>query len=793
MLTLSYSDLRNIISEAIKYNLITESQESASIKEATRLVMDRLGYSKEQADKFIRIDLRASFPILRSKEGGKFILGVTRMYLDGQISDASTISSLNQTLKYIVTPAHYNEYDRNLNGLSAEQLIDRFKQARTDDLEKDKAELVTAQYTEHPEYKIVRIDSFEQAKQYGRYNDWCLAQPNGKYNYDQYTSDGVNQLYFILRDGFEKEPRVKGENAPYDSYGLSMMTVIVDPEGMMTQSTTRWNHENDSSDSAFTPKQISEIIGRNFYEVFKPNTKFKDAVANAVEQLKMGTQVKDVFTYAKSLEDGTYLVRLLGKYNILTPQKAFKCQKWFDYVGDFKEGLAAVRLNGKYSFINTKGELIGDGNAWFDYAWSFKEGLAAVKLNRKWSFINTKGELIGNGNLWFDDVGKFKEGFAAVKLNNKKSFINENGDLICGGKAWFDWVDSFHEGFARVELNGKYSFINTKGELIGNGNLWFDLVGCFDEGFARVRLNRKYSFINTKGELIGNGNLWFDDAWRFKEGLAAVKLNGKWSFINTKGELIGNGNLWFDDVWRFKEWLARVELNEEFYYIKILSNNEVQFYDYKTKKPIPSPLTNQNESKRKMIGLRITESQYRKLLKEMTAEEITAEAAETNTDPTEKQKEAGNYKKGHVYVKGMKISIEQPKGSIRKGTDSKGNKWKTKMSNHYGYFSRTVGKDGDHVDVFLGPDIDEFDKVFVVDQKVNGKFDESKVMLGFGDIASAKQAYMSNYSKDWKGFWKITGVPLEIFKAWLYRGRRQKQPFYQYVLIRKNRLSKKKK
>ena len=612
MLTLSYSDLRNIISEAIKYNLITESQESASIKEATRLVMDRLGFSKEQADRFVRIDLRASFPILRSKEGGKFILGVARMYLDRQISDASIISSLNQTLKYIVTPAHYNEYDRNLNGLSVQQVIDRFKQARTDDLEKDKAELGKAQYTEHPEYKIVRIDSFEQATQYGGYNDWCLAQDDGEVNYDQYTSDGVNQLYFILRDGFEKEPRVKEKKAPYDSYGLSMMTVIVDPDGMMTQSTTRWNHENDSSDSAFTPKQISEIIGRNFYEVFKPNTKFKDAVANAVEQLKMGTQVKDVFTYAKSLEDGTYLVRLLGKYNILTPQKAFKCQKWFDYVGDFKEGLAAVRLN------------------------------------RKWSFINTKGELIGNGNLWFDDV----------------------------------W--DFDEGFAIVILNGKY------------------------------------------------------------------------------------------------------------YYIKILSNNEVQFYDYKTKKPIPSPLTNQNESKRKMIGLRITESQYRKLLKEMTAEEITAEAAETNTEPTEKQKEAGNYKKGHVYVKGMKISIEQPKGSIRKGTDSKGNKWKTKMSNHYGYFSRTVGKDGDHVDVFLGPDIDEFDKVFVVDQKVNGKFDESKVMLGFGDIESAKQAYMSNYSKDWKGFWKITGVPLEIFKAWLYRGRKQKQPFYQYVLIRKNRLSKKK-
>ena len=753
--------------------------------------MDRLGYSKEQADRFIRIDLRASFPILRSKQGGKFILGVTRMFLERQISDAATISTLNQTLKYIVTPAHYNEYDRNLNGLSAQQVIDRFKQARTDDLEKDKAELGTAQYTENHEYEIVRIDSFEQAKQYGRYNDWCLAQPNGKYNYDQYTSDGVNQLYFILRDGFENEPRIKGENAPYDSYGLSMMTVIVDPEGMMTQSTTRWNHENDSNDSAFTPKQISEIIGRNFYEVFKPNTKFKDAVADALEKLKMGARVEEIFDMARGLSNGSFIVELLNKYNVLTPQNTFKYQKWFDVIWSFSESFAMVRLNGKYSFINTKGELIGNGNLWFDHVSEFDEGFARVKLNGKWSFINTKGELIGNGNLWFDDTWRFNEGFAKVELNEKKSFINTNGELIGDGNLWFDYVGDFNDGFVRVRLNGKYSFINSKGELIGNGNLWFDDAWPFKEGFAAVKLNNRWSFINTQGELIGNGNLWFDYVGDFKEGFASVRLNGKWSFINTKGELIGNGNLWFDDAWSFKKGLTIVRLNEKLYFIKILSNNEVQFYDNVTQEPIPSPLTNQNESKRKMIGLRITESQYRKLLKEMTAEEITAEAAETNTEPTEKQKEAGNYKKGHVYVKGMKISIEQPKGSIRKGTDGKGKEWKTKMSNHYGYFSRTVGKDGDHVDVFIGPDIDDFDKVFVVDQKVNGKFDESKVMLGFKDIESAKQAYLNNYSKDWKGFWKITGVPLEIFKAWLYRGRKQKQPFYQYVLIRKNRLAKK--
>ena len=564
---ISNRQLRNIISEAIKTVLISESQESASIKEATRLVMDRLGYTKEQADSFIRIDLRASFPILRSKEGGKFILGVARMYLDRQISDASTISSLNQTLKYIVTPAHYNEYDRNLNGLSAQQLIDRFKQARTDDLEKDKAVLGNAQYTENPEYEIVRIDSFEQATQYGEYNDWCLAQDDGEVNYDQYTSDGVNQLYFILRDGFENEPRIKGENAPYDSYGLSMMTVIVDPEGMMTQSTTRWNHENDSSDSAFTPKQISEIIGRNFYEVFKPNTKFKNAVADALERLRNGESINNVFDVVRAIKNGSFIVELFEKENILTTQKVFKYPKWLDFVGSFDEGFARVKLNNKMSFIDENGDLICDGKAWFDYVGGFIGGFAGVRIDTKYSFINTKGELIGNGKCWFNRV----------------------------------W--SFRKGLAMVQLKDKYSLINTDGKLIGDGNLWFDDFFEDNKGLLKVELNHKYSFINTNGELIGDGNLWFDYADEFYNGFARVKLNGKWSLIDTHGELIGDGNLWLDAVSSVDNngvalaALKLAALKKEKFVIKILSNNDVQIFDYDTRQPARLPLNNQNESR----------------------------------------------------------------------------------------------------------------------------------------------------------------------------------------------------
>lgn len=158
---------------------------------------------------------------------------------------------------------------------------------------------------------------------------------------------------------------------------------------------------------------------------------------------------------------------------------------------------------------------------------------------------------------------------------------------------------------------------------------------------------------------------------------------------------------------------------------------------------------------------------------------------ETNTNPTDGQKEAGNYKKGHVNINGFNITIENPKGTYRSGRDKSGKPWRTLMHNDYGYFTRTLGKDGDAVDVFIGPNLDS-EKVYPIDQYVGGKYDETKVMLGFNSAQQAKQAYLSNYEKDWKGFKYITEVSVSEFKEWLYNGRRQRKPFAKYRDMKKN-------
>ena len=170
---------------------------------------------------------------------------------------------------------------------------------------------------------------------------------------------------------------------------------------------------------------------------------------------------------------------------------------------------------------------------------------------------------------------------------------------------------------------------------------------------------------------------------------------------------------------------------------------------------------------------------------------IEAASAEVNTDPTEAQKEAGNYKKGHVQVGTFDITIEQPQGSVRKGTDADGKQWESKMNNTYGYIRGAVGVDGDHIDVFLSNDIDGWNgrKVFVVDQyNPDGSFDEHKVMLGFNDQDEAKGEYLANYEQGWENDRRIdiTGVNLEDFEKWIESSKRKTKPFGEYSSVKKD-------
>ena len=396
-------------------SFLTESQESKSQSEAVKYLMNNLGWEHDKAYNFVRTDLRNDITSLRDSKIAKFTLGVTRMFCQRQLNDSRIISNLNSTLKLL--SAHLNEYDRNLNDLSAQDLIDRFAQTRQNNLEQEKGEINSMQFNKQSRYQIVPINSFEEAKRYYEYTNpdsrWCLTHMENMFN--SYTSDGINQVYFCLREGFENVPQEVGEGCPLDEYGLSMISVIVNENGELAYCTTRWNHENGGSDSAMTAKEISEVVGVNFYNVFKPNNKWNELVQDAMERIRNGESPEDVFVYC----------------------------------GDFKNGYARVELKGKWNWIDTEGNLLSP-NQWFDDCEDFYKGYAWVELNDKgWNFIDTEGKLL-SPNQWFDDCGKFNEGYAIVGLNGKYYYVDGKGKLYDEDK---NFIKNLRESINERKMN----------------------------------------------------------------------------------------------------------------------------------------------------------------------------------------------------------------------------------------------------------------------------------------------------------------------------------------------------
>ncbi len=161
---------------------------------------------------------------------------------------------------------------------------------------------------------------------------------------------------------------------------------------------------------------------------------------------------------------------------------------------------------------------------------------------------------------------------------------------------------------------------------------------------------------------------------------------------------------------------------------------------------------------------------------------------ETETNPSDAQKESGNYKKGHIKFGGYDYTIENPKGSTRSGKDADGKEWKVNMHDTYGYIRGKFGKDGDHLDMFINDkaDLDNWNgDVFVVDQvNPDGSFDEHKVMYGYDSMDDAKKAYLANYSDGWQGLGNITGASKDEFDKWLDTSNRKLKPFADYAKVK---------
>lgn len=552
------------ITEAQYRQLLNEGVESKNMSAAKHYLYDKYGTDERGA---LNIIGRIKHDIPNSRLAQcKFMLGLVRMFCNSELSNAEEIFSINKTLKFVASDAHVNEYDRNLNGLSFEEITERFAEVSTADSERDREELGSLRFEENNNYRIVPIDDFKQATEYRQYTEWCVTRSES--NYNSYTSDGLGQFYFCLREGFESVPKEVGENAPLDEYGLSMVAVCVDKDGDLRTCTCRWNHSNGGNDNIMDTKQISQLVGRNFYDVFKPNNKWANALAETKQRLANGEDPFKVFKKCRPFPiaesggqtvDGLIAGYLLGKFVVVRNNEIVN-DFGFDNFYGFREGFCKVQNGDVFNFIDENGQLIS--KTWYKGAGEFQNGFATVGNRRfKKNVINTQGQLICKD--WYDDIGCFNEGCAMVALKEgrrmKYNFINTNGELI--SELWFDDYQEFNNGFAEVGVNKNYNYINTQGELLSPDQWFCDGSGSFETytwgnetiKLAKVNIHAedgirwKSNCIRDDGTLL-SPDLWFDSLYGFSGyGVAVVKINGKSNLLRLDGKLV-SPNKWFDYV-----------------------------------------------------------------------------------------------------------------------------------------------------------------------------------------------------------------------------------------------------
>ena len=492
----------------------------------------------------------------------KYLTGITRMYLNNEFCDQKTAKKINDTIKLIAS-AHFDEYDNDLNGMTANAIVERFKTEVDVELKSDVKLHNATQFIENKQYKIYRIDSFEEASKFSPYTSWCVTK--NEESYDLYASNGYGLFYFCVRDDFKAVKAVPSEGCPLDDYGLSMIATSVDDDGRCNTITCRWNHDNNGNDGIMTPMQLSKLIGRNYYQVFKPYTKeelyAKGLIPTEDVQILLDKGKKPSEIFSKMLKsgiDGILIVSLNEKkWNLFdTSKNMILCSEWYGYVGYFHDGFAVVRRgDDKWNFIKPDGSFLC--SEWYKDTCYFYNGFARVQRDDGiWNLIKPDGSVLCSE--WYKDTDYFYNGFARVQRDDGKwNFIKSDGSVLCS--EWYKSTGNFHDGFAFVRRgDGKWNFIKSDESVLCDE--WYDLVYDFRNGFAVVRRgDGKWNFIKPDGKVLCSE--WYNYTGNFIDGFAKVRRgDGKCNLIKPDGKLLCSE--WYKDTDYFYNGFARVQRDD---------------------------------------------------------------------------------------------------------------------------------------------------------------------------------------------------------------------------------------
>ena len=479
-------------------DIILEGAESRNMGLAKHYLYDKRGMDEPQAMRTIGA-IKTDIPNVRLAKC-KFILGVTRLFCNGELSDGSSITSINKYLRYIASDAHVNEYNQNLNGLSLGDIESRFSSVAKGDLEADKERMNQQEFdSSSSQYKIVNIDSFDEASKYGEYTDWCVTHYDDMY--DSYTHNGLGRFYFCLKDGFENVPREKGEGCPLDEYGLSMIAVSVNEDGSCNTITCRWNHDNGGGDNIMTPQELSEIIGMNFYKVFLPYS--KEEIAEKKKELVY--MIYDVYKEFVSEDFGymhTFDDELNSHYN--DEEDAYYDDDGYEI--DDTDNESRNMLKDKEDIKDVDGDLdiIAYGGFADDERLQDMDPVPSILVNTR------TDELIVDGLFDFYANFNYVRGFVSAKpLGSKGTMLIdvENKKYLSDtvfSTAYLMYSSASKDWVALVGLNGKMNVIKNDGSYLFDE--WIDgAMSQFGQnGMFSVTYKDNRRVINSNGDTVIN-------------------------------------------------------------------------------------------------------------------------------------------------------------------------------------------------------------------------------------------------------------------------------------------------
>lgn len=597
--------------------LLTEDQESDSIRKAIALYMDIMGCSKEEANKFVREDLREKFPNLRYKKEGKFILGTTRMFLNRQFVNDNIRQAFNATLPYVASDANYQKYDKNLNGLSADEIIERFREERERDAANDREKLANQEYEKNNLYDIVRINTFEQSSQYAQYcyqrDIWCITKyPN---MLDSYTDGGIGQFYFCLKKGFEDMEPIQGEGCPLDEYGLSMIAVCVNGDGSLKNCTCRWNHSNGGNDNIMNAEEVSNVLGVNFYDVFKPNGGLQEVIKDKIQRLKNGENINEVFDNVFEVCDGIYRVELKRFLNYINLEtKEVISNKWFTYGSPYINGsLILVTYEGEDMYLDiTNGETYG------------KDKVDKVIEKKIIDFLNSGGTISELKDAKITRscyrTWNLPNAYQVCSINKYNILMSDNTFMF---EKWYDRIDELkidERLYFRIKENGQYFLLNEEKEnilgtsykYIGVSFLQGGTIEIIDEEGANiikidnptVKLCKKSGAEHMDILIYSDNpeNMLFkvqesDGLYYISDGKGDLKVNvgfeGIQSYISNNIVLCKNNNKYaviYIDDFEMSEWYDKIQnlyYNKYDPYMHVYLNEKVTFLNGYTRKEFP--------------------------------------------------------------------------------------------------------------------------------------------------------------------------------------------------------------